>query len=138
MFDGPYVCSDHHLDARASAGVGLGVGDTGRDIQDGADGDRFFKRTRIEVQEARAGVREGCRTGKRQLEGLSKQIASEDHKMVTVSVLWLVDLSAVDGGLVHGLHVGGLVFGIFRIGIREGIGPHFVDECRFFCIGGLG
>lgn len=56
---------------------------------------------------------------------------------MTVPILRLHDLGAVNGGPAHVLDVLGLMFGVLGVGVGQRVGPHLVDLDRLFGVRGL-
>ena len=89
MFHIPHMRIDHDLYPCSAIPVWLCVCYTSANIQHGANRYRLFESAWIKIEELNAAVGEGRCASERELESLLEQIASEDHKVVSIPVLWL-------------------------------------------------
>lgn len=89
------------LSIRALFSVRLRVCDGGSQVQHASDRDGILKGAGIQGDEGRSGVSKGSGAAECQLKGLLQEEATEDHEVVTVSVLWLHDHCRLKDRVLH-------------------------------------
>lgn len=86
----------------------VGVDDCCGQVEHRTDRDGVLKGRRVERYEGGSGMSETGGATKGELKGLLQQETTEDHKVVSVSVLGLHDACGGESGLVHEEDVVGL------------------------------